>query len=178
MATRNLTMVVNREHYEDFIERMMDITPYSMTEYSKVNMYLHHDGYPEWQGVQLANWVLANQYQDSARVAAKLVHDHYYDSCYLYNNPNQIDHQYTYIIFVGGMSETLIFCYDQYSDREVFCYTPQEVLNKYMEDMDYTDFAGGKTRSDEQISPYTSDKPKEDATCNYSGLRNTKSYTD
>jgi hypothetical protein len=44
-----------------------------------------------------------------------------------------------------------------------------------MDDMDYTDFAGGKTRSDEQISPYTSDKP---ATCNYSGLRSTKSYTD
>ena len=148
MATRNLTMVVNRNHYEDFTQRMMDITPYSMTEYSKVNMYLHHDGYPEWQGIQLANWVLANQYQDSARVAAKLVHDHYYDSCYLYNNPNQIDHQYTYIIFVGGMSETLIFCYDQYSDREVFLMTPQEVLNKYMDDMDYTDFASGEIRND------------------------------
>ena len=148
MATRNLTMVVNRQHYEDFTERMMDITPYSMTEYSKVNMYLHHDGYPEWQGIQLANWVLANQYQDSARVAAKLVHDHYYDSCYLYNNPNQIDHQYTYIIFVGGMSETLIFCYDQYSDREVFLMTPQEVLNKYMDDMDYADFASGEIRND------------------------------
>jgi len=56
--------------------------------------------------------------------------------------------------------------------------TPQEVLNKYMDDMDYTDFASGATRSNEQISPYTSDKPKEDPTCNYSGLRNTKSYTD
>ena len=175
MATRNLTMVVNRQHYEDFTERMMDITPCSMTEYSKVNMYLHHDGYPEWQGIQLANWVLANQYQDSARVAAKLVHDHYYDSCYLYNNPNQIDHQYTYIIFVGGMSETLIFCYDQYTNKKVFCYTPQQIIDKYAEDMEYTDFASGETRSDEQISPYTSDKP---ATCNYSGLRSTKSYTD
>ena len=64
MATRNLTMVVNRKHYEDFTERMMDITPYSMTEYSQVNMYLHHDGYPEWQGVQLANWLKANPFQD------------------------------------------------------------------------------------------------------------------
>ena len=158
MATRNLTMVVDRKHYEDFTERMMDITPYSMTEYSKVNMYLHHDGYPEWQGIQLANWLQANPSQDLARVAAKLVHDHYYDSCYLYNNPNQIDHQYTYIVFVGD-GETLILCYNQYSNREVFCYTPQEVLNKYMDDMDYTDFAGGQTR------------------CEYSGLRSTKSYT-
>ena len=74
MSTRNVTMVVNHKHYEDFTERMMDITPHSMAEYSKVNMYLHHDGYPEWQGVQLANWVKANPYQDSARVVAKLVH--------------------------------------------------------------------------------------------------------
>ena len=22
-------------------------------------MYMHHDGYPEWQGVQIANWLLA-----------------------------------------------------------------------------------------------------------------------
>ena len=159
MATRNLTMVVNRKHYEDFTERMMDITPRSMSEYSKVNMYLHHDGYPAWQGVQLANWVLANQYQDSARVAAKLVHDHYYDSCYLYADPIHIDHQYTYIIFTDA-DEPLILCYDQYTNKEVFCYTPQEVLNKYTEDMDYTDFAAGETR------------------CEYSGLRSTKSYTD
>ena len=62
MATRNLTMVVDRKHYEDFTERMMDITPYSMTEYSKVNMYLHHDGYPEWQGIQLANWLQENNF--------------------------------------------------------------------------------------------------------------------
>ena len=134
MATRNLTMVVNRDHYEDFTERMMDITPYSMTEYSQVNMYLHHDGYPEWQGIQLANW-------------------------YLYNNPNQIDHQYTYIIFVGD-GETLILCYDQYSDKEVFCYTPQEVLNKYMDDMDYTDFANGEIRNSRQVHVYAGDSPK------------------
>ena len=107
MATRNLTMVVGRRHYEDFTERMLDINPSTMTEYSYVNMYLHHDGYPEWQGVQLANWLLANSFQDCGRVAAKLVHDHYYNSCYLYNNPNQIDHQYTYIVFVGD-GETLI----------------------------------------------------------------------
>ena len=177
MATRNVTMVVDRKHYEDFTERMMNITPSTMAEYSKVNMYLHHDGYPEWQGVQLANWVLANQYQDSTRVAAKLVFDHYYDSCYLYNNPDEIDHQYTYIIFVGGMSETLIFCYEQYSGRKVFCYTPEDLLNKYKEDMDYTDFANGEIRNDRQVMVYTSDSPK-NSTCNYSGLRSTKTYTD
>ena len=159
MATRNLTMVVNRKHYEIFTERMMDITPSTMAEYSKVNMYLHHDGYPEWQGVQLANWMKVNSRQDGSALAAKLVHDHYYDSCYLYNHPDNIDHQYTYIIFYDG-DDPLIFCYDVWTSREVFCYTPQEILNKYMDDMDYTNFAAGETRSGEPISPYTSDKPK------------------
>ena len=146
MATRNLTMVVNKKHYEDFKERMMDITPSTMAEYSKVNMYLHHDGYPEWQGVQLANWMKVNSRQDGSALAAKLVFDHYYDSCYLYNHPDHIDHQYTYIIFYDD--DPVIFCYDVWTSREVFCYTPQEVLNKYMEDMEYTDFANGEIRND------------------------------
>ena len=149
-----MTMVVPLDRYNKGYSN-----PENYEDYSCVNMYLHHDGYPEWQGIQLANWLQANPFQDSARVAAKLVFDHYYDSCYLYNNPNQIDHQYTYIIFVGD-GETLILCYDQYSDREVFCYTPQQVLNKYMDDMDYTDFANGEIRNDKQIMVYTSDSPR------------------
>ena len=150
MATRNLTMVVNRRHARD-TEKGLATSPYLVAEYSFVNMYLHHDGYPEWQAVQLANWLKANLSQDSARVAAKLVHDHYYDSCYLYNNPNQIDHQYTYIVFVGD-GETLIFCYDQYTDKKLFCYTPDEIISKYHDSMEYTDFANGETRLGSSIS--------------------------
>ena len=123
MATRNVTMVVNKKHYEDFKERMMDITPSTMAEYSKVNMYLHHDGYPEWQGVQLANWMKVNSRVDGSALAAKLVHDHYYDSCYLYSDHRNIDHQYTYIIWTGK-SDIWISCWDQYSDRNVFVLTP------------------------------------------------------
>ena len=144
MATRNVTMVVNKKHYEDFKERMMDITPSTMAEYSKVNMYLHHDGYPEWQGVQLANWMKVNSRQDGSALAAKLVHDMYYNSCYLYNNPDEIDHQYTYIIFYDD--DPVIFCYDVWASREVFCYTPDEILAKYSDDLEYTDFANGQTR--------------------------------
>jgi len=140
-------MVVNKKHYEDFKQRMMDITPSTMAEYSKVNMYLHHDGYPEWQGVQLANWMKVNSRQDGSALAAKLVFDHYYDSCYLYNNPDEIDHQYTYIIFYDG-EDPLIFCYDVWTSREVFCYTPQQILDKYTDDMEYTDFAAGEIRND------------------------------
>jgi hypothetical protein len=147
MATRNLTMVVNKKHYEAFTLSMMDITPSTMAEYSKVNMYLHHDGYPEWQGVQLANWMKVNSRQDGSALAAKLVFDHYYDSCYLYNNPDEIDHQYTYIIFYDG-DDPLIFCYDVWASRKVFCYTPQQILDKYTDEMDYTDFAAGEIRND------------------------------
>jgi|TARA_R100001509_G_C4804963_1_gene194410 hypothetical protein len=109
-------------------------------------MYLHHDGYPEWQGVQLANWVLANNWQDGSRMAAKLVHDHYYDSCYLYAEPTHIDHQYTYIVWTGDSDRTMISCHDQYTDRCVFVLSPEDIINKYKDDMDYTDFANGETR--------------------------------
>ena len=139
MATRTLTMVVDRKHYEDFTERMMDITPSTMAEYSKVNMYLHHDGYPEWQGVQIANWLHANSRQDGAALAAKLVHDMYYDSCYLYADPAHIDHNYTYIIFTGK-EDIWVSCWDNYSSRNVFVLKPEKIISKYMEDMDYTDF--------------------------------------
>ena len=108
-------------------------------------MYLHHDGYPEWQGVQLANWCKANARQDGNAIAAKLVHDHYYDSCYLYADHQHIDHQYTYIIWTGK-PDIWISCYNQYNNTNVFCYTPQQIIDKYAEDMDYTDFTNGKTR--------------------------------
>lgn len=158
MATRNMTMVVDRRHYEDFTERMMDITPHSMQEYSKVNMYLHHDGYPEWQGVQLANWVLANIRQDNAAMAAKLVHDMYYSSCYLYNSPDQIDHQYTYILFTDD-TDPLIYCYDQYTDEKVFCLEPRDVIKEYSDDMEYTDFAGGEIRNAQEKQEFDTIKP-------------------
>jgi len=145
MATRNLTMVVNRRHARNNPDGLA-ISPDSVAEYSFVNMYLHHDGYPEWQGVQLANWVLANNWQDGSRMAAKLVHDHYYDSCYLYADPIHIDHQYTYIVWTGDSDRTMISCHDQYTDRCVFVLSPKDIINKYKDDMEYTDFANGETR--------------------------------
>ena len=139
MATRNLTMVVPYEKYNKGYSN-----PANYEDYSYVNMYLHHDGYPEWQGVQLANWLKANAFQDESRIAAKLVHDHYYDSCYLYNKPSNIDHLYTYIVFVG--KDIRVVCHDNYSHAEIFDLTPDEILAKYTDDMEYTDFANGETR--------------------------------
>jgi hypothetical protein len=110
-------------------------------------MYLHHDGYPQWQGVQLANWVKANARIDGSAMAAKLVHDMYYDSCYLYAQPDRIDHNYTYIIWTGK-EDIWISCYDQYTSTCVFVSRPDRIIEKYSDDMDYTDFANGEIRTD------------------------------
>jgi len=58
MATRNLIMVVDRDHSSRYPEGFA-IHPDLVQDKSYVNMYMHHDGYPEWQGVQIANWLLA-----------------------------------------------------------------------------------------------------------------------
>lgn len=150
MSTRNLTMVVNRQHAENH-ELGFAAPPSFFADKSYVNMYLHHDGYPEWQGVQLANWVKANSRQDSSALAAKLVHDMYYDSCFLYPNVENIDHQYTYIIWTGK-KDMYISCYDQYSSKPVFVLPPEKIISKYMDQDDpveYTDFANGETRYQE-----------------------------
>ncbi len=147
MSTRNLTMVVDREHAENH-ELGFAAPPDFFADKSYVNMYLHHDGYPEWQGVELANWIHANGRQDGSALAAKLVHDMYYDSCYLYPNQNNIDHQYTYIVFTGK-KDIWVSCYDQYANRNVFVLTPEKIISKYMDQddpMEYTDFANGETR--------------------------------
>ena len=95
-------MVVDRKYSSKYPEGFA-IHPDLVNKHSYVNMYMHHDGYPEWQGVQIANWLLAknNGCQDGSRLASKLVHDMYYDSCYLYNDADSIDHEYRYIIWSG-----------------------------------------------------------------------------
>ena len=148
MSTRNLTMVVDRD-YASQNELGFAANPSVYADNSYVNMYLHHDGYPQWQGVQLANWCHANARQDGAAMAAKLVHDMYYDSCYLYADHQNIDHQYTYIIWTGDSDDIWISCYDQYSSNCVFVLKPEKIISKYMnqdDPMNYTDFSNGETR--------------------------------
>ena len=146
MSTRNLTMVVDRD-YASHNELGFAADPCHYSDNSYVNMYLHHDGYPEWQGVQLANWCNANTRQDGSALAAKLVHDMYYDSCYLYADHQNIDHNYTYIIWTGKQ-DIWISCWDQYTSRNVFVMQPDRIIERYKDDMDYTDFANGDVRSD------------------------------
>ena len=147
MSTRNLTMVVDRD-YAAQNELGFAADPCHFSDNSYVNMYLHHDGYPQWQGVQLANWCNANTRQDGSALAAKLVHDMYYDSCYLYADHQNIDHNYTYIIWTGKQ-DIWISCWDQYTNRNVFVLTPDKIIERYKDDMDYTDFASGEIRHED-----------------------------
>ena len=139
MSTRNLTMVVHREK-ASHNDLGFACDPDMVSDDSHVNMYLHHDGYPEWQGVQLANWVIANRRQDGSAMASKLVHDFYYDSCYLYPDVSNIDHQYTYIIWTGKRDNMWISCYDQYNSKNVFVLTPDMIIKRYKKNMEYTDW--------------------------------------
>ena len=150
MATRNLIMVVDREHSSKYSEGFA-LHPDLVNDKSYVNMYMHHDGYPEWQGVQIANWLLANQtINDGTKLAAKLVHDMYYDSCYLYEGPEVIDHNYTYVIWTGDNKDMWVSCYDQYHNANVFVLTPDKILAKYSnQKYDYTDWAT-QTRSQQE----------------------------
>ena len=150
MSTRNLTMVVERDYASNH-EAGFAQNPWNLGDKSCVNMYLHHDGYPQWQGVQIANWIKANENicGDNAKLAAKLVHDMHYDSCYLYDSPDSIDHQYTYVIWTGERDDIWISCYDQYTSQNVFVLTPDKVIEKYKDDMEYTKFDEGETRSNE-----------------------------
>ena len=146
MSTRNLTMIVERDYASNH-ELGFAQNPRNLGDNSYVNMYLHHDGYPEWQGVQLANWIQANWgIGGGSRMASKMVHDMYYDSCYLHASPEDIDHEYTYVIWTGDSDDIWISCYNQYKSSNVFVLKPQQVIEKYRSDMDYTVFSSGETR--------------------------------
>tara|TARA_Y100000593_G_scaffold22808_1_gene45387 strand:+ start:42 stop:485 length:444 start_codon:yes stop_codon:yes gene_type:complete len=133
-------MVIERD-YAGGNELGFAQNPNKLAEKSYVNMYLHHDGYPEWQGVQICNWLKANAtINDGTRLAAKLVRDMWYDSCYLYTSPDDIDHQYTYVIWVGDNEDYWISCYDQYSSKCVFVNKPDQIIKRYKSDMEYTDW--------------------------------------
>ena len=145
MSTRNLTMVVNRADAQHN-HLGFACKPTLLSDKSYVNMYLHHDGYPEWQGVQLANWVKHMQqdqgftnFGDGSRIASHLVKDFHYNSQYLYPSVDNIDHHYTYILWTGK-PDVWISCYDNYKSENVFVLPIEKVIEKYNNEMDYTDW--------------------------------------
>ena len=117
-------------------------------------MYLHHDGYPQWQGVQLANWVnhMQNdqgftQFNDGSRIASHLVKDFHYNSQYLYPSVKSIEHHYTYILWTGK-PDVWISCYNNYESRNTFVLPVSKVIEKDNKDMDYTDWNFYKQNTD------------------------------
>jgi len=150
MATRNLIMVVDRKHSSKYPEGFA-IHPDLVRDKSYVNMYMHHDGYPEWQGVQIANWLLAksNGCQDGQRLSSKLVHDMYYESCYLQKKGYfQSDIEYIYIIWSGDRDKIHVSCWNVWHSKCEFVLKPEKIISKYMVDgYEYTDFANNQTRS-------------------------------
>ena len=148
MSTRSLTMVVNRSEAEHNILGFA-CSPDVISDDSYVNMYLHHDGYPEYRAVELANWVNHmkdvkgfTQFGDGSRVAAHLVKDFHYNSQYLYPHHNNIDHQYTYIIWTGK-PDVWITCWNQYTDSCVFVSKVPDVIKKWSQPdkFEYTNFS-------------------------------------
>jgi len=146
MSTRNVTMVIHRQEAEKYVKGFA-VDPTEVAEKSYVNMYLHHDGYPEYQGVQTATWIKYMQndkgftnFGDGSRIASHLVHDFHYNSQYLYPNVNNIDHQYTYIIWIGA-EDVYVSCWNQHTDTCVFVSTPDKIIKKWSQPgMEYTDW--------------------------------------
>ncbi len=136
MGTRSITMVVHRKETEKYVKGFA-VEPEELADKSYVNMYLHHDGYPEYHGIELANWINYMQedkgftnFGDGSRIASHLVKDMHCNSQYLYPSVKNMDHQYTWIIWVGK-PDVWISCYDNYHSANVFVGTPDKLIKKY-----------------------------------------------
>ena len=136
MSTRSVTMVVHRKDTEKYVKGFA-VEPEELANKSYVNMYLHHDGYPQYHGIELANWINYMQedkgftnFGDGSRIASHLVKDMHCNSQYLYPSVKNIDHQYTWIIWVGK-PDVWISCYDNYHSANVFVGTPDKLIKKY-----------------------------------------------
>ena len=146
MSTRSITMVVDRSHAEDY-EAGFALKPQLVSDKANVHMYLHHDGYPEWRGIELANWIKHMQdyrgftnFGDGSRIASHLVHDFHYNSQYLYPNVDSCDHEYTWIIWTGK-PDVWLSAYNQYNNVCEFVGTPNKLIHRYKQrNMGYTDW--------------------------------------
>lgn len=150
MSTRSTTLVIDRE-FSSHNELGFALDPRKIIDNSYVNMYIHHDGYPSYHGVELASWILEKQegsgfsFVDGSRMAAHLVHDFHYSSQYLYpTKPVSLDCAYTYVIWTGK-KDVWISIYDNFAERCVFVGMPHNLLSEYkdkhaLRTFDHTDW--------------------------------------
>ena len=145
MSTRANVLVIEREHAENF-EEGFAVDPVDIIEKSYINMYLHHDGYPSWRGVEIANWI-ENKFldgwslSDPSRVAGQIAHDFHYNSSFLYRNHDEVDTNYTYILWTKPKCEPWISIWNRHSLRCEFVGKADKLLSKHTEkNMGYTDW--------------------------------------
>jgi len=146
MSTRSKTFVIHRQEAEKYVAGFA-INPAEIADKSYVNMYLHHDGYIEGVGLDIAKWVKQMQdvkgfteFSDPSRIASHLVKDMHYNAQYLYPSVDNIDHNYTYIVWVGK-SDVWVSCWNQHTDECVFVSTPDKIIKKWSRpDIEYTDW--------------------------------------
>jgi len=151
MSTRANVLVIERKWAEDF-EEGFAVDPVDIIEKSYINMYMHHDGYPTWRGMELANWIEHKlnagwSFADCSRVTAQLVHDFHYNSQYLYPNHVDVDTNYTYILWLKpGGHEPWISIWNRYTKTCEFVGKAEKLVKKYkpkaeeLDKWDYTDW--------------------------------------
>jgi|TARA_R110000796_G_scaffold6598_1_gene23217 hypothetical protein len=146
MSTRSKTFVIDRQEAEKYVKGFA-INPAEIADKSHLNMYIHHDGYIDYMGVELAQWVKHMQdekgftnFRDPSRIAAHLAHDFHYNSQYLYPNNQEIDTNYTYIVWCGK-EDVWISQWDDYGDECRFVGSVDKLIQKFKsDDMEYTDW--------------------------------------
>lgn len=139
MSTRSITMVVDRSEAENN-ELGFACKPSLLADKSYVNMYLHHDGYIEGVGLDIAKWVKQMQdvkgfteFSDPSRIASHLVKDFHYNSQYLYPNTYEIEVAYTYILWCGK-SDVWISQWSEYEDKCTFVGSVEKLISKHNTD--------------------------------------------
>ena len=140
MSTRSKTLIINREESARYVAGFA-VNPSYIADKSFINMYLHHDGYPQFRGVELSNWINHKisegwAFGDESRISAQLAHDFYYSSQYLYPNTQELDVQYTYIIW-AGKQDVWISCWSDWEDKCEFVGTPDKLISKYKKEKDF-----------------------------------------
>ena len=146
MSTRSKTFVIHRQEAEKYVAGFA-INPAEIADKSYVNMYLHHDGYIEGVGLDIAKWVKQMQdvkgftkFSDPSRIASHLVKDFHYNSQYLYPNVDSCDHEYTWVIWTGK-PDVWLSAYNQYTNVCEFVGTPDKLIHRYKQkNMGYTDW--------------------------------------
>jgi len=147
MSTRSNTFVIHRQEAEIYKDGFA-VNPKEIRDKSAINMYLHHDGYIDFLGVELAQWVKHMQddkgftnFADPSRIAPHLIYDFHYNSQYLYTNDQELDTAYTYIIWCGK-EDVWISQWDNHCNRCHFVGTVDRLIKNFKtEDMGYTDWS-------------------------------------